>query len=294
MTEQDKERIAQMLRDQLGAKGEGQKALSQRSWGSPHDISVATISNTLTGKWELIADKMWRRIAAAVGYHAREWHLANTRDHVLMTQLLDRVRDESITMALSYKPASGKTATLTHYAATHPNVVYLPCADHWSKRHFLRQLYRGLGHDPAELTVVDLADSIVSVLRRAKKPVVILDELDKLNERTLLYLIDLYNHLDGICGFFYAGSEHLQLKMDRGCVRDKRGYRELFSRMGSRFLRLNGINRKDAALICTTNGMTDEADVQATWNEVSESKDIRRIKRLVETHRQAREKKQAA
>lgn len=293
MTEQNKQRTQELLRSQLNARGENRKPLSQRKWGDQHGISNATISNVLSGKWDLIADKMWRQLAAAVGNVAREWTLANTRDFKLLNDFADRARNEAITLAVSFRPGSGKTETLRNYAQTHANVVYLECADHWSKRHFLRMLYRALGHDPKEMTVVELADSIVSVLRKTNKPLIILDELDKLNERTLLYLIHLYNQLDGVCGFLYSGSDHLKLKMERGCARDKRGYRELFSRMGGKFASLNGSNRKDVAIICAANGITEPEEINEIWNEFTELRDIRRVKRMVE-NRQQQQHKEAA
>jgi len=295
MTEENKKEIAALLRERLASKGADGKPLSQRGWGDANRISNATVNQVLNGKWDLISDEMWRKFASALNYSSAQWELGRTRDYILLNKWLTMAQKQGTTLAISHEPGGGKTATLQRFADTHPNVFFLGCDAHWTKHYFLRSLYRALGKDPKELTGVELAEGIILQLRRTDRPLVILDELDKLNESILLFFISLYNKLDGVCGFILAGAPHLRLMVEKGASRDKRGYRELLSRVGHTFLPLNGVNRADVAIICEANGITEPEEVATIWNDpvVQGKKDIRRIKRLVERIQMSRQSKAA-
>lgn len=59
----------------------------------------------------------------------------------------------------------------------------------------------------------------------------------------------------------------------------KKGYEEIFSRIGRKFVQLQVINGEDITAVCKANGVVDPAEIQKIIAE-SES-DLRRVKRAV-------------
>lgn len=283
MNDLTKKNITERLVTRLKAKGTDGKPLGQKSFGAQHRISGATINQVINGKWESIADKMWQKLASAVGYQASDWKPANTRDFGEITGYLTVAQADGISLAISFEPGSGKTFTMRHYEATHPEVYFLQCADFWSKRYFLQELYRAIGQDPGELTSVQLSVSIVEHLRQQRTPLIIIDEVDKLRDTTLMFFIELYNKLNGMCGFVLVGAPYFKDQLENGTKRNKRGYREVYSRIGRRFMELKGANRKDVAAICRANGVESDAAIASIWAEVSghTTVDLRRVEREV-------------
>lgn len=281
-----KKNIADRLTARLKAKGTDGKPLGQKAFGAQHRISGATINQVINGKWSLISDRMWLRLSAAVGYQTSDWAAAHTRDFRAVTDFCTIAQADGISLAISHEPGSGKTFALRNYEATQPGTYYLQCADFWSKRHFLQELYRALGQEADEMTSVQLSIAIVEQLRQQARPLVIIDEVDKLRDTTLMFFIELYNKLNGICGFVLVGAPYFRDQLETGVKRNKRGYREVYSRLGRRFMELKGANRKDVTAICTANGVQDADAITAIWVEVSGEAvvDLRRVEREVQKY----------
>ena len=75
---------------------------------------------------------------------------------------------------------------------------------------------------------------------------------------------------------------HPQYLIDRGCQRDKTGYKEFFSRIGSKFIPLDPISLKDVELICKANGVNDDEKIEEIYNLCDG--DLRRVKRDIEKY----------
>lgn len=275
MQENTKKAVAEMLRQQVEHAG------SQQKWARKHNVSGATVSNVLAGKWNNIANPMWQRLAAAVRFMGSEWQVAHTVNYRAVQGWCLMAQSRGMSLALSHDAGAGKTFAMVQYAEAHKNAYYIQCAEYWTKKLFLANIYRALGKDPAQLTTPELADGIIETLRQQDRPLLILDEVDKLRDVLLMFFIELYNRLDGVCGFFLAGAPYLAIAWEKGAKRDKRGFREIYSRIGRRFLHMNKVGRKDVQMICAANGVQDEAQVNAIWNEVEQQPDLRRVKREV-------------
>lgn len=288
MTDITRKQIVALLRHRLAAKGTDGRPLSQQAFGKAHRISGAVVNYALQGRWDLISDKMWQKLGAATGHRHAQWAAADTRDFRAMQGYLSVAQADGITLAVSHEPGCGKTFALRHYEGNHPEVYYLQCADFWSKRYFLQELYRTLGKEPGEMTCVQLSVAVITELRTKRQPLLIMDEADKLRDTTLLFVIELYNKLNGICGIVLTGAPYLAWLIEKGAARNKRGYREIYSRIGRRFVRLHGANRKDVAAICQANGVNDPAAIATIWAEVNTNKDVevdlRRVEREVQKY----------
>lgn len=244
-------------------------------------ISTATVSHMLQGKWVNISDRMWQRVASALRFETSGWQTAPTRNFELVQAWCHTAQQRGITIPISHDPGTGKTEALKHYAQHHKEVYYVQCAEHWTRKLFFQQLTRALGIDPAEMTIAEMAETIICELRIKNAPLVIFDEMDKLKDPLVLFFIELYNKLDELCGFIIAGTPYLRIQWEKNAKRDKKGFAEIHSRLGRRYMHLNKLRRQDVQLVAEANGITDEAAINAMWNEVEGSGDLRRVRREV-------------
>lgn len=276
MDDSTKKAIAQLVENAVPQAG------SQAKLAARFKVSDATISNIIKGKWAFISDSMWMRIAGNVGFRGKDWKVAATRNFNAMLGWCKTAQERGISLCVSSDAGVGKTFALTQYAAQNSEVFYIQCDEYWGKKQFLCSLCRSIGIDPSGMTMADVADTIISALRKANKPLVILDEADKLKDAQLMFFIALYNKLDGICGFMLVGAPYLAKAWEEKAKRDRRGFREIYSRVGRKFMQLQRISRKDVEMVCQANGVTDEATLNTIWNGVEMEADLRRVRREVE------------
>ena len=181
MTQEQKQQICDQLRAYVEQKGSGNKAAN-----SLNGVSSATISKVLTGKWETIADEMWRSIEAQTGSTGgRGWQVVKTRAYEVMTFTLASVQADSLTAAVIGGAGSGKTEAIKNYAAAGRNVYHMVCSEYWNRRTFMAKLLQNMGATVAGTTVSDMMDNIVDTLKRKESPLIVLDEADKLSDQVL-------------------------------------------------------------------------------------------------------------
>jgi hypothetical protein len=116
-------------------------------------------------------------------------------------------------------------------------------------------------------------------LKMQEAPLLILDEADKLNDKVLYFFISLYNALEGECGLLMVATSHLELRIKRGVKGNKKGYSEIWSRLGRKCVALKGVSAADITAVCEANGVTDPRDIDIVIND-SES-DLRRVRRKI-------------
>jgi len=68
-------------------------------------------------------------------------------------------------------------------------------------------------------------------------------------------------------------------RINRGIKLNRKGYKEIHSRIGRKFIELRGINSTDVAQICAANGVTDPKAFKTIFNECEG--DLRRVKRSI-------------
>lgn len=271
----------------------------QRATATKAGVSPATISQIVNNNWELIGDNMWLKIAAALGQRNDGWALV---DDIFNTRVLDTTftdaKAHSMMMCISHKAGSGKTAgsRLFFEKNKRSQVYYIHCRE-WSVKQFLSELCRTLGIDmPRGYVSTDklLAEIVEFFLVRAQhKPLLIVDEADKLKGSALRTLIPLYNETEDRLGIAILGTENLSDEIKRGVRYNKKGYDEIDSRLGRQFIRLYGASKSDVAKICHANGIKDKQQQDSIWQECQPKDvnlggkfipmidDLRRLKRIV-------------
>lgn len=282
MNDIKKQRISDKLNDYVQLMGGQNKAAN-----SLKNVSAAMVSQMLNNNWEKISNEMWRNVAAQIGYSDNEWNAVETSDYKLMKRLLTEAQANSLVMAITGNAGSGKSFATRHYMETNNRAFLLCCNEYWNRKLFLQELLAAMGRDYSGSTVGEMMHECVISLKKMDRPIVILDEADKLSDQVLYFFITLYNQLEDHCGIILCATSHLEKRISRGCKLNKKGYNEIYSRIGRKFIKLKGTTARDISSICEANGVLDKEEISDIIQD-SES-DLRRVKRRIHAVKMARE-----
>ncbi len=248
------------------------------------NVSAATLSQMLNGKWDLIKNEMWRNVAAQIGYTSNKWEIAETRDFILLTQLLQYSKEKAKVSFIVGNAGSGKTETIKQFAAENKRVYVLKCNDFWNRKTFLGELLSVMGVDASGYTMYEMMAVIVQHIKQQDAPIIVLDEADKLNDQLLYFFITLYNNLEDYCSIIMIATAFLQKRILRGIKLGKKGYPEIYSRGGKKFIELKGVGSSDVRKVCIANGVTDAEAIKEIFED--SDNDLRRVKAKVVAYKE--------
>lgn len=263
-----------------------QKTSQNKAANSLHGVSSATISKILNEDWELINEVMWRNIAAQIGVKQKTWFIVETRDFKLLNKIFTDAQENSLVMAVCGESGNGKSEIAEQYEQGNPNVFLLSCNEYWNRKLFLQELLRVMGIPSNGETVGDMMSSVVYELKKKQNPLIIIDEADKLCDQVMYFFITLYNELEDHCGIVLLATDFLEKKVKRGLRLNKKGYKEIYSRIGRNFIKLKGINISDITEVCIANGVEDKAVIKDIIND--SEYDLRRVKRKVHAYKKSK------
>lgn len=243
------------------------------------NVSNATISNILAGKWDNIADSMWISIQKQVSSNGNEWKvLTDTRRMSMMHQLYMDAKRFSEVFCIVAPEGSGKTEPSKIFS-NNENVYILKCKEHLNRKTFLSELLQAMGKDSGGYTVYEMMTVVLEAILRAESPLIILDEADKISDQVLYFFITIYNETEGKCGLVLQATDHLKKRIQKGVAINKKGYKEIFSRIGRKFIELPPNTDVELKRIAMMNGVDNELEAIRIVND--SERDIRRVKRLV-------------
>lgn len=280
MTHEDKIKTVEALESFITQKGSQNQAAAQMP-----GVSSATLSQMRNHNWDNISPEMWRKVAAYVGTTATGWNFATTRTAHELLAFFSHSKEHALVMAITGKAGCGKTESAKKFEAENKNVFRLSCNEYWDKRWFLRELLAKMGKDHAGLTLPEMMHKTVQLLKSIDKPMIIMDEADKLADNVLLFFITLYNELENHCGIVMMATAFLEKRIRRGAAMEKKGYREIYSRVGLRFIELDNTSFSDVEKVCNANGIDDSSTIRAISKDCDG--DIRRVRRLIFAHKRA-------
>lgn len=264
------------IRDRLVSYCE-QKGSQNKGANSLNGVSPATVSKIINGDWALINEVMWRSIAAQIGMKQKSWNIVETRDFKTLASLFADAQENAMVMAVCGEAGSGKTLAIRQYAESNPNVFVLCCNEYWNRKLFLQELLREMGRNPNGDTVGEMMATIVSSLKKMEDPIIIMDEADKLSDQVMYFFITLYNQLEDHCALVMVATDYLEKKIKRGIRLNKKGYKEIYSRIGRKFITLKGVGIGDITEVCMANGITAKSDIKSVIEDCDN--DLRRVKR---------------
>jgi DNA transposition AAA+ family ATPase len=274
ITETNKQQIAERLREYSERIGSQNKAAN-----SLKAVSAGTISQVLNNNWDLISDEMWRSLGSQIGWKENDWAIVETRDYRLLMELQDDARINANVFGVVGEAGSGKSVAIRQYAENNKRVYLVQCAEYWNRKMFMGELLTVMGKDFSGWTVGEMMHEVVRGLKSQDQPLLILDEADKLSDQVLYFFITLYNYLEDNCGIILIATDHLEKRIKRGLKLNKKGYKEIYSRIGRRFIKLHGIGSTDITQVCLANGITDTQTIKEIIADCEN--DLRRVKRKI-------------
>lgn len=278
----EKQAITASLKEFCDLKG-SQNAASRSISG----VSSATISQMLNGQWELISDEMWRNVATQIGYERRNWVVVRTRGFQRMTDILSDAQERALVMAVTGEAGCGKSESIKVFARGHKNVFHLVCSEYWNRKNFMSEMLSRLSISSAGYTVSEMMTDIISTIKKRENPIIILDEADKLSDQVLYFFISLYNHLEDDCSIILCATNFLEKRIKKGVVSNRKGYKEIYSRIGRKFIPIEQVNADDIEAVCRANGISEESVIDKIVDDCDY--DLRRVRRLVYAERKRRE-----
>lgn len=245
------------------------------------NVGEATIINIRKDKWQNISDEMWRNVGKQIGWSENKqgWQIVRTSDFKKLELVFADAQKYANVYAVTGAAGSGKSASAKYYASNNQNAFHLSCAEYFNRKMFLAKLLEVMGKDNLGYNVSEMMDYVVGILRKMENPIIILDEADKLNDQVLYFFITLYNQLEGKCAIVLMATEFLEKRIKRGLKLNKKGYAEIYSRIGRKFLTLGGTTKGDILAICEANGITDQSKAQEIFNDCEG--DLRRVERNI-------------
>lgn len=292
MTTAQKHEIAALIEDEKSRLGSYAKVAVKAG------VSEAYISHIVNGKFDMVRDNGWQTIAANLGWRPTGWQLVEITNTKMLYQVFNDAKAASLFMAVSHKAGSGKTASSKSYAAANTSGVYVVQCREWNKREFLLNLCRALGIDTGRgyVNTDEISLKVIEFFQaRARfRPLLIIDEADKLRPAALRSLIPLYNELEEQLGMVILGTDNLEKEIKRGVRFNQKGYDEIDSRFGRSFIHLVGATAADVAAICEANGIVelrthkeifqecDPRQVMMQGRAYMVVEDLRRVKRAVQ------------
>lgn len=258
-----------------------------RAAESLQGVSSATVSQLCNGKYELISDEMFVRIATQIGFAFDSWtlHEGKTFKEITFT-LSDAQAYKNVTWVVG-DAGCGKTTAAIEYRRTHRNVFYILCSEDMRRSDFVREIAKQVGAPTDTTNLRDMLENAISMISFLGNPLLIFDEGDKLTDSVFNYFISIYNRLEGHSGIVFLSTDYIKRRMEAGLRYNKKGYKEINSRIGRRFFDVSPTEENDIYAICQANNLTDRADIEEVLKDAKRSdNDLRRVKRCI--HRQKR------
>lgn len=245
-------------------------------------VSVGTISNILNRKYENISDKMFRNILSQVDINSEGWQVQETEAYKeMMFTFKDAQQYRNVTWIVG-DAGCGKTTAAKMYLSENRNVFYVLCSEDMLKRDFVFEMARQIGIPTDGYKIRAVLDMIIEKLINTYKPLLIFDEGDKLTDNVFNYFISLYNLLESNAGMVFLSTSYIKRRMENGLRFNKKGYKEINSRIGRKFYELEPTNANDVYAICVANGVEKESDIKDILNDASSCEyDLRRVKKAI-------------
>lgn len=274
----EKQQIRAKLAEFCESKG------SQNKAATTLQISSGTVSQMLNENWDLINDDMWRHVAGQVGYDPRAWTVVETRGYRRMYDILDDAQANALVFAVTGDAGCGKSEAIKSYERANRNVYNLSCSEYWNRKQFMTELLQAMSIDSTGSTVSEMMGDIIIALKKKAGPLIILDEADKISDQVLYFFISLYNKLEDHVGIILCATDYLEKRIKKGVRANRKGYKEIYSRIGRKFIPIQVVNREDVAAVCVANGIEDRKAIAEIYEDCEN--DLRRVKRKVHALKQ--------
>jgi DNA transposition AAA+ family ATPase len=267
MTDTQKNAIVEQMRHKIETAG-----ISQNRLATLAKVSGATVSNILQGKWDVVADAMWRKIRQALGMGESA---IDTSQFVSIMDTLVAAKIGAEARIIDGRTGLGKTAASKHFQANRPEETYLVrCSGDMTAKEFLAEIARAVGADDGG-TLAQIRQAISKKLSRDRMPIVILDEAENLRERAYVSLKALYDDLEGRAGIVLIGANDYLGWLQRQASRKRPGcFPQIYSRFKQGATSLGPMTKDDVVACLSAYGITDKATVNQMFSTCADYRDL--------------------
>lgn len=225
---------------------------------------------------------MFVRIATQIGYSFERWMLTeSTAFKEINFVLADAQMYKNVTWVVG-DAGCGKTTAAIDYRKNHRNVFYILCSEDMKKSDFVREIARQVGAPTDGTNLREMLEYAIGMIAFLNNPLIIFDEGDKLTDSVFNYFISIYNRLEGHSGIVFLSTDFIKRRMAGGLRYNKKGYKEINSRIGRRFFEVHATTQNDIYTICQANGLTADPEIKKVLKDAEASEnDLRRVKKMV-------------
>lgn len=279
------------IRDALGSYCDNYPTRN-RAAESLNNVSAATVSQILNSKYTNISDDMFTRIAAQIGYSFERWMLHESHSFGEITYMMNDAQMYRNTTWIVGDAGCGKTTAAIEYRRTHRNVFYILCSEDMRKSDFVREIAKQVGAPTDNTNLRDTLEYAINMISYLNNPLIIFDEGDKLTDSVFIYFISIYNRLENRAGIIFLSTDYIKRRLESGIRYNKKGYKEVNSRIGRKFFNVEPTRQNDIYAICQANGLTDEVEINKVIADARGCEnDLRRVKRMVHARKRAVERR---
>lgn len=207
------------------------------------------------------------------------WAVVETRGYKRMYELLGDAKAHSLVFAVTGEAGCGKSEAIRSFAHDNTEVYVLSCSEYWNRKQFIYEILTSMGRPQACGTVPELIGELSAVLEKAEKPLIVFDEADKLSDSLFYFFITIYNKFEDHAGIVLCATDYLEKRIKKGVRSNRKGYKEIFSRAGRRFIPIQLVNSEDVKAVCIANGINDDKHIEEIIEDCDN--DLRRVKRKV-------------
>lgn len=250
---------------------------------SLRDVSSGTISTILNSKYDTISDNMFRHILSQIGGKDNsDWQICKTSAFKDVTSTMADAQDWQNATWIVGESGSGKTTAAKAYQKDHKNVFIVLCSEDMKKGDFIREMAMQIGINANGHNIRTTLNLIIDSLIQMDHPLLIFDEGDKLTDLVFHYFVTLYNRLEEKTGLIFLSTDYIERRMENGLRYNKKGYKEINSRIGRIFYHIDTNNSNDVIAVCEANGITDEKAIGRIVTDAEKfDNDFRRINKKV-------------
>ena len=150
------------------------------------------------------------------------------------------------------------------------------------KSDFVREIAKQVGAPVDGTNLRDILEYAISMIAFLQNPLIIFDEGDKLTDSVFSYFISIYNRLENKAGIIFLSTDYIKRRVENGLRYNKKGYKEINSRIGRKFFDVSAATEQDVYAICRANGLTEPTEIKRVLREAQQGEyDLRRVKRVV-------------
>lgn len=257
MNQKEKEEIVKHLEIYIKNKGSQNKAAN-----SLKGVSSAVISHLVNRSWESYSDDMFRKIGNQIGYNSQNWQFVNTTNATFLLDSLEKAKQQQSVVTFLAVAGSGKSETSKKYASDNNDVIRIECASYWDEKRFLQEILLKMGIRNPHNRIPQMMEEIINGVQNYNTPPqLIFDEVDKLGDRLMYFLITFYNELKWKSSIVLLSTYYFKKRLEDGFRNRRKGYEELISRFGT-FIQFEQTSALDVKLLCEGQNLTESSIIK--------------------------------